>query len=108
LPNDRDLNGQISLLEPEIERLAGVAECCRKIILIAKAAIVIAVLMFATTIFGLIKFDQLIMVGSIAAFLGGIVVAGSNVATLRQATADMRAAEALRSELICYQRRENA
>jgi len=95
-----DLPDQISQLEAEIERLAGVAEGCRKIILIARAAIVIAALMLAVTIFGLIQFDQFITVGSIAAFVSGIVVAGSNVATLRQVTADMRTAVSRRSELI--------
>ena len=95
-----DLPEQISQLEAEIERLAGVTEGCRKIILIARAAILIGVLMLAITIFGLIQFDQFITVGSIAALVSGIVVAGSNVATLRQATADMRTAVSRRSELI--------
>src|SRR5262249_62298451 len=95
-----DLPDQISQLEAEIERLAGVVEGCRKIILIARATIVIAVLMLAVTIFGLIQFDQFITVGSIAAFVGGIVVAGSNFATLRQATAGKRTRGSRRSRLI--------
>jgi hypothetical protein len=95
-----DLPDQISQLETEIERLAGVTEACRKIILIARAAILIGVLMLAITIFGLIQFDQFITVGSIAALVGGIVVAGSNVATLRQVTAEMRTTVSRRSELI--------
>ena len=92
MTND-ELSDQISLLEAEIKHLARLAEGCLKIILISKIGIM-------ATVFGLIRFDQLVFVGSITAILGGIVAAGSNTATLGQFRGDMRAAEQLRNKLI--------
>jgi hypothetical protein len=49
---------------------------------------------------GLFGSSQVAAIGSIALVLGGIVSLGSNVSTLQQKIAAMRAAEALRSDLI--------
>jgi hypothetical protein len=95
-----DLTGRISRAEAEIERLARVAEGCRKIILVARVAIALGGVMLLATATGVIRLDQLIAIGSIAAVLGGIVALGSNTTTLRQATAGLHAAEALRADLI--------
>jgi hypothetical protein len=52
------------------------------------------------TILGLLGSNQVTAIGSIAVVLGGIVSLGSNVSTLQQTLAAMRAAEAVRSDLI--------
>jgi hypothetical protein len=95
-----DPAAQIPRLEREIERLAQVVESCRKLILAAKVAIALATLTVLATVTGLIQADQLVILAAIAAILGGIAVGGSNARTRREATANMRAAEARRAELI--------
>jgi hypothetical protein len=95
-----DPAAQIPRLEAEIERLARVAESCRKVILVAKVAISLGALVLLVTATGMVRIDRFVPLASIAAILGGIAAAGSNSRTLREATANMRAAEARRAELI--------
>jgi undecaprenyl pyrophosphate phosphatase UppP len=97
---DEDPAAQIRRLEAEIERLGEVAESCRKVILAAKVAIAVGALVLLITIAGLINVDQIIAFAASAVILGGIVAAGSNSRTLNEATANMRAAETRRAELI--------
>jgi hypothetical protein len=98
--NEDDPIDEISLLEARIEELAEVSERCRKAILVSRIAIAGGVALLLATIFGLFGSSQVAAIGSIAAVLGGIVSLGSNVSTLRQTTAAIGAAEALRSDLI--------
>jgi hypothetical protein len=95
-----NLPAEITRLEAEIERLTGIAEGCRKLILAAKAAIAIGAVLLVATVAGLLKFDQLTVLVSIAAVLGGIVTLGSNSTTLHQTLAGIAKAETLRSQLI--------
>ena len=91
---------EISLIEARLEELAKVAERCRKIILVSKAAIAIGVALLLITMLGLLGSNQVAAIGSIAAVLGGVVSLGSNVSTLRQTNAAISDAEALRSDMI--------
>lgn len=90
----------VSRIEARLEELAEVAERCRKIILVSKAAIAAGVALLLVMIFGLFGPSQVAAIGSIAMMLGGIVSLGSTVSTLRQTMAAMHAAEVLRSDLI--------
>ena len=97
---DDDPTDEISLIEERLEELAEVAERCRKIILVSKAAIAGSAALLLVVMLGLFGSSQTAALGSIAAVLGGIVSLGSNVSTLRQTTDAISAAEALRSDLI--------
>jgi hypothetical protein len=90
----------ISQLEARIERLAESAERSRKLILGSKIAIGCGAGLLLATLLGLFAASAISLLGSIALILGGIVSLGSNISTLRQTVDAIRAAEALRSDLI--------
>ncbi len=100
LTDEENPGDEISQIEARLEELAEVSERCRKIIWVSKAAIVGGVVLLLLTILGLLGTNQVTAIGSIAVVLGGIVSLGSNVSTLQQTLAAMRAAEAVRSDLI--------
>lgn len=98
--NEYDRTYEIPEIEERIEELAEIAERCRKLIRASKAAIVGGVALALVATLGLIGSAQIAALGSIALVLGAIVSLGSNVSTLRQTEAAIKAAEALRSDLI--------
>ncbi|OPY97413.1 hypothetical protein A5906_39065 [Bradyrhizobium sacchari] len=97
---EEDPTGEISDIEDRIERLAEIAERCRKFILASKIAIGGGAALLLVTILGPFGFGQTAALGSIALVLGGIVSLGSNISTLRQTDEAISAAEARRSALI--------
>jgi prefoldin subunit 5 len=97
---DDDPPDEISEIEARIEALAEIAERCRKFILASKIAVAGGAALLLAAMLGLFGAGQAAALGSIALVLGGIVSLGSNISTLRQADAAIRAAERQRSELI--------
>ena len=91
---------EISRIEARIEALAEIAERCRKIILVSRAAIAGGAALLLVMMLGLFGSSSVAALGSIAVVLGGIVSLGSNDSTLQQTMAAMSAAEARRSNLI--------
>jgi hypothetical protein len=98
--DDDDLRDQILSLEVQIEELAETVESCRKIILISKVVIAVGGILILVMTIGMVRFDPMVMIGAIAAIIGGTVVFGSNTSTSKQTMAAMKASEALRAELI--------
>ena len=97
--DDDDLREQILSLEVQIEELAETVESW-KIILISKAVIAVGRILILAVTMGMVRFDPMVMIGAIAAIIGGTVVFGSNTSTSKQTMAAMKASEALRAELI--------
>ncbi|XUM21554.1 hypothetical protein ACRAVF_30375 [Bradyrhizobium oligotrophicum S58] len=98
--DEDDPSDQISRIEARIEELAETAERCRKIILASKIVISGGAALLLGAVLGLLGSNAVVVLGAIAAVLGGIVSLGSNVSTLRQTVAAMAAAERFRAELI--------
>ena len=95
-----DPREEISRLETTIEDLGEAIARCRKIMLFAKAAMVIGGLLIAVVILGIVTFDPTLLIGGITAVIGGIVLFGSNTRTLSDFTEAAAAAEKRRNELI--------
>ena len=100
MDDNGDLHEEILHIEAHIEEFADVIESCRKFILISKAAMAAAGTLIFAVIIGAVGFDPTVMIGAVAAVIGGTVVCGSNKSTLKQSTTAMKAAEARRAELI--------
>jgi hypothetical protein len=98
--DDGDLHEQILRIEYYNVELADVVESCRKIILVSKFAAGAGGVLILAIIIGAVGFNATVMIGAMAAVVGGTVVFGSNKSTLKQTTTDMKAAEARRAELI--------
>ena len=100
MDDDTDLREEILRLEAEIEQFGETIESCRKLILLSKAAMVVAALLILAGVLEVIALDPAVLIGAFGVALGGIVVFGSNTSTLDQAMAATKAAELRRSELI--------
>jgi len=95
-----DIRDQILRIEAHIEELTERIERCSKLILLSKITIAIGGIWLLAITLGAVWFDPTTLIGAIAVVIGGIVVFGSNTSTLKQASLDIKADEALRAELI--------
>jgi len=97
---DSDLRDKISRIEDDIDQLTKTLDQCRKAMLFSKGIIAAGGIWFLGYFLGAIRFDPTLMVGAIAANIGGVVILGSNSSTSQQTKAAMKAAAAERNELI--------
>jgi len=93
-------HADIARIEARIETLHEAIARCRKISLAAKVAIVAGAAWLALTIVGLVPFVPTLLFGSLAALIGGVVLAGSNSTTWQQTNDALAASEAMRREFI--------
>ena len=98
--DDDDFHDEIAQLEARSEALAEGIERCRKISLAAKLAIAAGAIWIVLVLLGVIPFFPGTIIAALAAVIGGVVLLGSNATTWTQAEADLRAAEAMRADLI--------
>ena len=95
-----DAHDEIERLEAQIEEIEGRIKSCRKFIVASRIAVVGGVVISAAMLLGAIHLDPIWMAAAFAAVLGGIAVWGSNGSTAKEASAELRTAEAHRAALI--------
>jgi hypothetical protein len=98
--NDSDHRDEIVRLETQIDDLAATIESCRKFILAGRIAVIGGGVVLVAVSVGAIQFDLSVMAAAVAAVLGGIVAAGSNQSTAKEAARELTAAEVKRVALI--------
>jgi hypothetical protein len=96
----QEIAEQIAEIEAAIEEFGDAAERCRKIMLVAKAAIAAGAFLFAAVVLGLIRSDAIALLVAITAVLAGIGLFGSTRSTLQELNGKIGAYEALRTEMI--------
>ena len=79
-----DLHDEVADLESQIQALSEAAERCGRMIVAAKAAIILGLVLLAISITGLIRFSPLVFLIAISAILGGIPLFGSTRSTRDQ------------------------
>jgi hypothetical protein len=95
-----DLRDEIIRLEVQIDELTARIESCCKFILAGWIAAVGGSVGLIAILVDAIRFDLSLMAIAMAAILGGIVVAGSNHSTAKEATHELAVAETKRTALI--------
>src|SRR5260370_6117084 len=99
MDDDGDLHQEILHIEAHIEELADVIESCRKFIFISKVAIAAGGTLILAIIIGAVGFDPTLMIGALAAVIGGTVGFGSNTSTFKQTTTALKPAQGPKAEV---------
>jgi hypoxanthine-guanine phosphoribosyltransferase len=97
---DCNIRDEIVRLEEQLDQLAARIESCRKFTLAGRITVIGGGAVLIAMLVGAIKFDTSIMALAVAAVLGGIVAAGSNRSTAKEAARELTAADAKRTALI--------
>jgi hypothetical protein len=90
----------IDRLEQRIETLSAEVLRCRKFALAARIMIGAGAAGLALMLLGALSFGPELMLGALAAVIGGVVLLGSNASTWAQTEAALQAAEEMRRDLI--------
>ena len=98
--NDSDHRDEIVRFEAQIDELAARIESCRKFILVGRIAVAGGCAVLIAMLIGAIQIDQAVIGVAVTAVLGGIVAAGSNRSTAKEAMHELTLAEAKRTALI--------
>ena len=98
--SDADPHDEIERLEALIDKLDTRIAGCRKFVLAGQVGTAAGAILLFVTLFGVIRFDPRLMIGGMAALLGGFAAWGSNYSTLKEASQELAESEVERAALI--------